>query len=592
MAVAVNKTRKLIATDTCPNTDLVSYEYYAYFEDTPNNGKKLYIEVKAVCSEKITISGASIEVDVSSDSSYRMAYIYSSKYSQIYDNAVSFNLYQNVSVYAKISDASAYVSGAYRDVESRGVRFSIFLAPEIGLLFDGERISEDAITAFHQDATLFADTFKLGSTVCRNVTMSVLKSYVSQIPENVVIKDKDGVTRFTLLVDSVDDTDIDFYNFTFVDKMILLNRYYDYSNLETKDAQHILGAICTNVLGCTAPVMTYGGTIPLNYSEDVTARDIVSWCAEINGSFARIDETGNLLFVAFASQTPSATVNVNTCKDFVLGEYHKIDRVYVELGTDSYAYPNGTENPPIPQQYNTVYLNGNNQLITDSGGYTITGIVQHIYSVINGFDFYSISSKRCEINQNSLAGDRIVFSLNGETYPTIAQIDWEYNGEWYGGYSCEVETKQQEETNVIETVGKTINSLKITVDRQNGMIEQKINASSKSLEDNLKSIITQTAGNITESVSKTTGDLNERLTTLETKVSISLDGVKISQGEEDKNYVRITDNGLEIVVNGVPTAWVTADGFFSNELVIGDPDGQKWHLHETNNHNTLMILRR
>lgn len=450
--------------------------------------------------------------------------------------------------------------------------------------FDGTEMSNDNIFGMHQKAQLFNGSFKLGSTVCREVYLKVLKSAVSEHPTEVIIKDTDNVVRFTLQVDSVDDTDIDFYEYTLVDKMVNLNVNYEFDTSST--VQTIFTAICTDLLDCTAPTISYGSDIVVNYSSEFTARDFVSWVAEINGCFARINETGDLELVEFNNLNPFE-VDINTCADISIGEYHQIDRVYVELATASYGYP--SEN-----SYNTVYLNPDNQLISDNGSYTIEGIVQHIYSVIDGFEFYSVKSSRCLIDQNAMAGDPLVFTLDGNNYPTITQIDWDFNIEWLGGYDCVIETKKQEETNTINSIDQKLNSIKITVDRQNGSISQQISQLSETLGQQTSSL-QQTAESLEVRVANNETAITQeqtRLSAFETAVSITADGVRISQGTEGA-YVKFTDSGMEIYVEGTKTAWAEADGFSAYELMIGDANAnEKWHLHEANNGNTLMFLRR
>gem|GEM_PF-5977582 len=454
------------------------------------------------------------------------------------------------------------------------------------IYFDGVELDNNSILSLHQSGKLFTDNFKLGSTLCREVDLTVLKSAVSEHPSEVVIKDVNNVVKFTLQVDSVDDTNIDFYDYVLVDKMVNLNQTYDFSNLATANAQTVLNAICTDLLNCPTPTFSYGNDIALNYSTDFTARDIVSWIAEINASYAKIDEQGNLKLVKFQNTDPFE-IDINTCEDIAIGEYHKIDRVYVDLGVYSYGYP-------ATNQFNTVYLNADNQLISDNGDYTRESVIQHIYSEINGFEFYSLSSGRCLINQDSIAGDQLVFYLGEERYPTIAQIDWNFNIEWYGGYSLEVETKAQQETNNISSVESKINSVRILVDRQNGVIEQQIGQLTDDLHQQTSSL-QQTASALEVRIANNETSISEnetRMSSFETAVSITADGVRISQGTEGA-YVKFTDSGMEIYVQGTKTAWAEADGYSATELMIGDPNAsEKWHLHEANNGNTLMFLRR
>lgn len=454
------------------------------------------------------------------------------------------------------------------------------------IYFDGVEIDSDSVLGFHQSGSLFDESFKLGSTVCRQVELRLLKSAVSEHPTEVLIKDPDNVVKFTLQVDSVDDTNIDFYDYVLVDKMVNLNQNYNFSRFTDFTIANVLSNICNDLLNCEAPEIRYGSDIIINYSSDVTAREIVSWIAEINCSFARIDESGNLQFVRFLNEN-YFTVPVDTCKDFKLGELHIIDRVYIDLGVAAYGYP--SEN-----QYNTLYINPDNQLISDYGDYTIQSIIEHMYSEINGFMFYSIRADRCLINQDSMAGDMILFTHEGNEYPTIAQIDWDFSIEWLGGYVCEIETKKQGETNNVPSTAKAVNTLKINVDRQNGIIRQEI----ASVNDNLTqqvSAVQQTAAGLEIRVTANENDIetnSARMTQYETSVNIDQNGVRISQGTEG-TYTLFTADEIDFYVQGVKNTTIASDGLTSEEVMIGGPDDiQKWHIHEANDGATLMFLRR
>ena len=586
MAV-VTKERQRILTIPCSN-GYVAYEIYARYEGQYQNAK-LIVEIKPVSSLATSINATSGGVDLVAgmqaiSTQWTDKKLWVGDYCEILE-AGNLELGSGrLSVH--ITSGYAMINGEVVDCSAVNGNVNINIYPDFSVYFDGTMIPIEGIIAVHQEGSLFTDTFKLGSTVCRIVRMSILKSYVSAVPTNVVIKDGNNQVKFTLIVDSVDTTNIDFYDFIFVDKMVNLNQAYDYSGLAVPSAQNILNAICTDLLGCTAPTIAYGGDITIAYSSDTTARDIVSWIAEINASFARISETGNLVFVKIENVQNIPSISVENCADFKLGEYHRIERVYLEMATATEFYPiNYTGN------YNTVYLNPYNQLFTDSGNYTIAGMVEHIYNEINGFEFYSIETSRSSIVQDALPGDMVKFSLDNMDYPTFIQADWDYNGQWMGGYSCMIETKQQQETSVISN--PVLNNIRIIVDRETGTITQQINQMQGEL-NQATSSFEQTAQSLELRVSNTEDGLSGaqgRLSNYETVVNIQADGVRISQGTTGA-YVMFTATGMQIFVEGIKTAWAEADGFSAYELMIGGPEETtKWHLHEANNGATLMFLR-
>lgn len=81
-------------------------------------------------------------------------------------------------------------------------------------------------------------------------------------------------------------------------------------------------------------------------------------------------------------------------------------------------------------------------------------------------------------------------------------------------------------------------------------------------------------------------DLGNRVEDLETTVSITVDGVKISQSQQG-SYVLITASGMEIYVDGQKTAYATKDGFNASTFITG-----KWHIQPMNSGYSLGDFRR
>lgn len=445
------------------------------------------------------------------------------------------------------------------------------------ILFDGIEINPNYIRGINQTSTLFKDTFKLGSTVCRTIDLDVYRLGVTQHPTVVTIVEND-VPTFTLQVDNVDEENMTYYSYTLTDKMVNLNANYDWSELDDPTVQNIVNAICTNLLGTEGPTVEYAGDLVVTWGQDTSARDFISYVAELNGSYAWIDGEGKLQFQEFMT-SPSFNIQLSQCADFTLGEYHRIGRVFVDLGSATHFA--GDESS------DTVYLNSANILLTDSGGYTIQGMVDHILTKINGFSFYSLETTKAIFNQGILPGNIINFTDGTNNWPTIAQIDWSYNTMWLGGFKTTLKTQKQEETTV-DTVKQLRKSISITVDRDLNEIRQTIT----DVEDDLSSQVSeihQTAEGLGIKVSNATQDLedtNNRITTLETAVEVSASGVKISQGTEG-SYTKITDEGMNVYVNDNRVAWATSEGFNATEFIV---DG--WHIRTANNGNSLNFTRK
>lgn len=378
----------------------------------------------------------------------------------------------------------------------------------IKIYFDNKLIPDNGIMALSQSGELFDSTFKLGATLCREVKLQVSIGYLTnEAPKVVKIYDDEDI-KFTLYVDNREKVDDMSYSYTLVDSMVKLNT--PLSNIFNWDAstsytvQFIVDKIC-DYIGSKHIIVDYIGSLSMNWGWDTQARDFLSYAAEINASFVRITPNGDIEFVEHKT-APTRHLDVMTCEDFTVGEYHKINRVGYEQGTASIYYPSDQVD------FNTVYINQDNVLITDSGGFTRENIIKHIYDKINGFEFYSITINRCQVEQSAMAGDnliikaikncklttpdgkfitdelgrKILVALEEEGLPTIVQINWNYNARWNGGYELEIDSLQQEETQIVNAMhyAKSIN---IKVDRELNIITQNVS--------NLESQIIEIASN-------------------------------------------------------------------------------------------------
>ena len=464
----------------------------------------------------------------------------------------------------------------------------------ISIYFDNERLNDLAIMSLSQSGKLFDESFKLGATLCRNLTLQVNVEYVTNENPRMVKIYEGEVLKFTLHVDSVDKIDELIYSYVLVDSMIdlnvPLNSIFDWKPNTAYTVQQIVNYIC-DYIGSSHPTIEYIGSLQVSWDWTTVARDFLSYVAEINGQFVRITASGDVEFVSHKT-APTHNLDVVTCADITIGEYHKIERIGYEQGIASIYYPSGEV------EHDTVYINENNILITDSGGFTRQGIIEHIYSKVSNFEFYSLSTSLCEVAQDCIAGDNLLVSnvenlklittdgkyLEDEYgrklavairkgLPTIVQFDWTYNLKWKGGYSLDVNTARQEETSV-KYFDNKVKSIKITVDRELGKITQKvtevdtkIDATNKDLTDYKQTVsetystIEQTSTSITESVEamKTTieGDVEQKYAT---KASLEL---YVTEDEAETNVVSwINASADNIILN-------------TKKLIFGEyPNGQ------------------
>lgn len=325
----------------------------------------------------------------------------------------------------------------------------------------------------------------------------------------------------------------------------------------------IINAICDNI-GSTHPTIEYGGDIKLTWDQDITARELVGYVAEINGAFARFNGAGNLEFIKFKDLTPVQTIYDWACGDLKLGETKTIERVALNSGVNSVFYPNNEVSG------STVYINQDNILLTDTGTYTIENIIKHIWDEVNGFTFSLITVKTCLFDGSIKPGDLIKFVINNEEYITIAQIDWTYNTRWNGGFTLDISTDSQEEAEVKDKAANAIKRLKIVVDRELGTITQKISDA----EGNISQLI-QDAQGITGTFSNYDGVKY---------VQANANGITISSNDlTSPTELNLDDDGVRITdAQNREVAAMEADVFRTSE----------WMMTQTRDNTVFNIFRR
>ena len=149
--------------------------------------------------------------------------------------------------------------------------------------------------------------------------------------------------------------------------------------------------------------------------------------------------------------------------------------------------------------------------------------------------------------------------------------------------------------------GKKLVSVTQTIDREIGEIQSSVATVQSNLtetDNRLTAQVQTNATNITQNaneillratytdVDRVVGGVETRVDTLETYVSVTVDGLTIKQND-DGSYVLITDNGMEIYVNNQQQAYATVEGFNASTFLTGD-----WHIQPANNGNSLNFFKR
>lgn len=309
------------------------------------------------------------------------------------------------------------------------------------IYFDNVLINENYYKSLTNTHNLFNGNFILGSTASNTFTLELDALATSTTPEVIKITDNDE-DYATLVVDKVEDVDKYTKSYKLTDKLVDLNYYYDASEFINQNGgsaltSEILADMCSKVGIEVDENINWINDIPVTwYDNTILAREYAGYIAEINAGYIIILPNGKLT-IKQHKMTSKYTINVDDCEDFTLGERHIISKVVYDNGIVKYEAGDETGN--------TLYLDTNNVFIVSQEQVT------NIYNSIVGFEFYSVETGNCPINKDVRAGDVITFVDGDNEYPTIANINLSYYGGWNGGYSLDINTERQEETDTIGT---------------------------------------------------------------------------------------------------------------------------------------------
>lgn len=322
------------------------------------------------------------------------------------------------------------------------------------IYFDNELINEDYYKSLKNDHNLFNSSFALGSTASNTFTLELDKNAVTNTNPNLVKITENDKDFATLVVDNVEEVDKDTLKYTLTDKLVDLNYYYDASELIAQKGgsakmSEILADMCSKIGLEVDENINWIDDIDVTwYDNTILARDYAGFIAENNAGYIFILPNGKLT-IRQHNMASKYDINIEDCEDVTIGEKHVITKVVYDNGTVKYEAGDDTGN--------TLYINSENVFIINQEQ------INKIYNSVKGFAFYSVSTENCPINEEVKAGDVITFIDGENKYPTIATIDLEYNVGWFGGYSLEINTERQDET---ELIGNN-NKIKSIVSRLN-----------------------------------------------------------------------------------------------------------------------------
>lgn len=333
------------------------------------------------------------------------------------------------------------------------------------IYFDNVLINDDYYTQLSQDRILFneGDTFSLGSTICAKIKLGIDKRIITSHPSNVRIE-IDNKIYGNYIVDNIEENDYEYvYNLT--DKMVNFNFNYSAKDLieNSKKIENdikyvylseILEDMCAKANVELATTSFLGSTKHISwYDSRITAREYLSYIAELNGGYAIINKNGKLELRQY-SNIVKQTISTEECDNFKLGLEHKIQRVVFDFNTDKWEKGTGE----------TLYINPNNVFITSQED------VNNIYEIVNNLKFYTFKVNYSPIYDVD-TGECIEFKIGTKKYPTFAQYSLNYNGGWIGGYKFDVASSKQQETTIKDSTKQDIKSIRTELDRTNAELK-------------------------------------------------------------------------------------------------------------------------
>lgn len=337
------------------------------------------------------------------------------------------------------------------------------------IYFDNVLVDSDYYANLTRTGVVYNNVFKIGSTICDTYKLTVDKSV--GVPSLVEFKDNSDNLLKTLYVSDVNDED----DFTILldleDAMTKFNFKYDASPIMTHIKivddkvihfaylSEILDDICVKA-GITTNIATfYGDTKEISwYDKDYTARNYLSFIAELNGKNMRIDSNNQLSFVNI-NTTPVKTISFNEIDKYKIGLEHTITRVVFDNGINPSPWSYGNTDGE------TYYIDTANVYINESAD------VEHIYNEIKDFTYYNFKTINCPLSGLEI-GDLVKFNDGTNDYITFSQFhNVVYAGsQWNGGIEVSLEGEVKQETQ-IEGQDDKYRRIKQIVDYDNLQVE-------------------------------------------------------------------------------------------------------------------------
>lgn len=411
----------------------------------------------------------------------------------------------------------------------------------IRIYCDDVYIDENYYAGIAKRGQLYSNTFRLGATLCEEYVITLSADGIASIPQTIKIYDDDVLIK-TLFVDSFERNKYEVI-LDAKDYMIKANVAYDASPLMAETGKTTLKAILDNIcqkIGLTNDIDEFvGSDMEVSwYNSNYSARTYLEFIGEINASYMYVTADNKLIMKPVKSSEVKE-ITFDEVSDYTMGHKHTISRVVWDDTKNKWEYGDATGE--------TYYINMSNvYVISDE-------IVKAIYDAVVGFEYYNASIIDCPLD-GIIVGDLVKFGEGDSSFTTIAQFPGALTysgGYWLGGMELDINSEEQQETQVIEG-NDAVKQLQTIVDRNTNQISQLITETrlidesvtdvlnkTNEVEDNVKetqemlqtlsSELTSTSTSITAKIEETNKRIDDGVETVKNKlVTIDINGITVS----------------------------------------------------------------
>lgn len=398
----------------------------------------------------------------------------------------------------------------------------------IEIYFDDVLIPSINYLGLTQKGKVFDDVFKLGTTLSREFELKIPESVFNPTAEEVVIKYNSNDYAH-LIIDSYEynkEVGVNTVKIKLVDKLVLANIPYDAKPIVPTTAKEILKNICLKIgvqLGNTS--FTNEDYLVDFYDNNFTAREYISYIAELAGGYARIEADGKL-YIRTYSNTTTNEIIPSLCEQIVIGQKHKIERVVFDNGILKYESSSD-------ETKETLYLNPNNVYITNEDCFN--ALCENILN----FEYWNIDTGNTLVLNETYPCDVLKFVYENNTYYTIEQFDTlNYQGAmWHGKYQLEVGSENQQETQ-ISGRNTQVKAIKVNMNRINNTLTIAVE-DIQTQKDVINTDFLQKITANTTLISQTADEINQTVTEVSGHLQDNIDGVSADLLRETQNL-----NGL------------------------------------------------